>query len=262
MDKNRLTVETDGHVLMIGLNNPEKLNSFDIAMYHDLGRAYGELNRSPDLRCGVLFAHGDHFTAGLDLTQWASAFARGSFPDLPEDAVDPMGFDEDTRLRKPLVMAVRGICFTIGLELLLATDIRVAAKDARFCQLEIKRGIYPVGGGTVRLIQEVGWGNAMRYLLTGDEITGEEAFRMGLVQELTEPGDELDRAMAIAHTIAKQAPLGVAATLASARLARARGEGAALARLMPDLVAMMGSEDVQEGIRSFIERREAVFKGR
>ena len=82
------------------------------------------------------------------------------------------------------------------------------------------------------------------------------------MQELTEPGDELDRAMAIAHTIAKQAPLGVAATLASARLARARGEGAALARLMPDLVAMMGSEDVQEGIRSFIERREAVFKGR
>ncbi len=262
MGQSKVTVESDGHVLMIGLNHPEKLNAFDIAMYHDLGRAYGQLDRSPDLRCGVLFAHGDHFTAGLDLTQWASSFSEGRFPDLPQDAIDPLGFDEETRLRKPLVMAVRGICFTIGLELLLATDVRVAAKGTRLCQLEIKRGIYPVGGGTVRLIQEIGWGNAMRYLLTADEISGEEAFRMGLVQELTEPGEELDRAVAIAQTIAKQAPLGVAATLASARLARARGEGPALARLMPDLAAIMGSEDVQEGVRSFIERREAVFKGR
>ncbi|MFC1836105.1 crotonase/enoyl-CoA hydratase family protein [Thermodesulfobacteriota bacterium] len=262
MEERKVTVEPDGHVLMIGLNRPTKYNAFDLDMYRELALAYGELDTNPDLRCGVLFANGDNFTAGLDLAQWAASFSQGRFPDLPEGAIDPLGIDEATRVSKPLVMAAHGICFTIGLELLLATDIRVAATGTRFSQLEIKRGIYPVGGGTVRLIQEVGWGNAMRYLLTADEISAEEAFRMGLVQEVTEPGQQLDRALDIAKTISKQAPLGVAATLASARLARTKGEEVALARLLPDLIPIMSSEDVQEGIQSFVERREAKFKGR
>jgi enoyl-CoA hydratase len=262
MDKQKITVEADGHVLMIGLNRPEKRNAFDIDMYHELSLAYGELHRTQDLRCGVLFAHGDHFSVGLDLAQWAAHFTSGRPPELPEQGIDPMGMEEESRLSKPMVMAVQGICLTIGLELLLATDIRVAAKGTRFGQIEIKRGIYPVGGGTVRLMQEVGWGNAMRYLLTADEITAEEAYRMGLVQELAEPGEQLDKAMAIARTIAKQAPLGVAATLRSARIARYQGDEIALKRLLPDLIPLMGTEDVQEGVRSFLERREAQFKGR
>ena len=158
-------------------------------------------------------------------------------------------------------MAVQGVCLTIGLELLLATDIRVAASDTRFGQIEIKRGIYPVGGATIRLMQEVGWGNAMRYLLTGDEISAKEAFRIGLVQELTEPRKQVDRALDIANIISRQAPLGVKATLTSARIARSQGEKSAIARLLPDLIPLMKSEDFKEGIQSFIERREAKFKG-
>jgi enoyl-CoA hydratase/carnithine racemase len=258
----KVTTEVQGHVLVIGLNRPEKRNAFDLDMYGDLGAAYGELAQRADLRCGVLFAHGDHFTAGVDLSQWAPLFAEGRFPDLPEGAMDPLGLNEDNRLRKPLVAAVQGICFTIGIELLLATDVRVVAASARLGQLEITRGIYPVGGGTVRMIQEIGWGNAMRYLLTADEISAEEALRLGLVQEVTEPGRQLERALGIASTIAKQAPLGVEATVASARLARIQGEKQALARLLSDLIPIMKSEDVQEGIQSFLERREAQFKGR
>ncbi len=262
MATSKISVEEIDHVLMIGLNRPEKRNAFDFEMYRDISLAYGELHRNPDLRCGLLFAHGDHFTGGLDLAEWAPFFSKGRFPDLPENSIDPLGLHEGDRLCKPVVMAVQGLCLTIGIELLLATDIRVAATGTRFGQIEIKRGIYPVGGATIRLMQEVGWGNAMRYLLTADEISAEEAFRIGLVQELTEPGKQKDRAFDIAATVARQAPLGVRATLSSARLARASGEQAAAGRLLPDLIPLMESEDFKEGIQSFIERRDATFKGR
>ncbi len=261
MDKSRVSTEEKNHVFIIELNRPEKLNAFDLELYRDLSLAYGELHRNTDLHCGLLIARGKHFTAGLDLPAWAPFFTKGCFPDLPENAIDPLGLDEENRLRKPMVIAVQGLCLTIGLELLLATDIRVAAADTRFGQIEIKRGIYPVGGATVRLMHEVGWGNAMRYLLTADEIHAEEALRMGLVQAVTTPGKQIERALEIATTISRQAPLGVQATLASGRLARSHGDKAAIARLLPDLMPIMESEDFKEGIQSFIERRAAKFKG-
>jgi len=262
MRTSKVSVEEKGHVYTIELTRPEKLNAFDLEMYRELSLAYGELHRNPNLRCGLLIARGDHFTAGLDLPAWAPFFGKGRFPELPEGAIDPLGLDEDKRVCKPVVMAVQGLCLTIGLELLLATDIRVAAGDVRFGQIEIKRGIYPVGGATVRLAREVGWGNAMRYLLTADEIRADEALRIGLVQEVTEPGKQIQRALEIAETISRQAPLGVQATLTSARLTRARGDKAAIARLLPDLMPLMESEDFKEGIQSFIERRDARFTGR
>jgi enoyl-CoA hydratase/carnithine racemase len=258
----KVTVERKGHVLLMGLNRTEKMNAFDVDMYIELAVALGELNSDPELRCGLLFAHGKHFTTGLDLPQWAPLIARGALPPLPQGACDPLGLDEANRVGKPVVIAVQGICFTIGFELLLAMDIRVASNDVRLAMIEIKRGIYPIGGATVRLHQEIGWGNAMRYLLTGDELHAEEAYRLGLVQAVTESGKQFDRALEIAETIAKQAPLGVKATLLSARRVQSDGERAAIAKLVPDLVPIMKSEDAAEGVKSFIERREARFKGR
>ncbi|MFZ3047842.1 MAG: crotonase/enoyl-CoA hydratase family protein [Desulfatirhabdiaceae bacterium] len=260
-DYNRITVETRGHVWMMGLNRPKKRNAFDLEMYEELAHAYGELDRNSELRCGVLFAHGKHFTSGLELDKWAPVLASDKWT-IPDGCIHPLGLDSSARCRKPVVMAVRGICFTIGFELLLAQDIRVASTDARIALLEVRRGIYPVGGGTVRLFREIGWGNAMRYLLTGDEITGTEALRLGLVQELTEPGNELDRALKIATNISNCAPLGVMAALKSARIAEVDGTETAFARLLPDLKPVMESEDAIEGVMSFLERRKANFKGR
>ena len=254
----RLSTERQGHVLLIGLDRVAKRNAFDKAMLAMLSMAYAELERDDQLRCGVLFAHGDHFTSGLELTQFATSL--GNF-EYPEGAIDPLGL-RGPHLTKPMICAVQGICLTVGIELLLATDVRIAASNARFAQIEIKRGLFPFGGATIRFPREVGWGNAMRYLLTGDEFDAAEALRMGLVLEVVEPGRQLARAIELAQVVSAQAPLGVRNTLKSARLAINEGEEAAVQQFLPDLQAIMQSEDIKEGVQSFIERRPANFKGR
>ncbi len=258
MTAGQIQLQRHGHVLAIGLDRAAKRNAFDLPLWNQLCLAYGELDRDPELRVGVLHALGDHFTGGLDLVQWAPVFQSGKFP-LPEGGLDPLGL-VGARLTKPVVAAVQGICFTIGIELMLATDLRVASRTARFGQIEIKRGIYPVGGATIRFPREVGWANAMRYLLTADEFDAAEALRIGFVQEVVD--DAFARAMQLATTIAAQAPLGVYATLVSSRAALAEAEAAAAARLLPDLQPLMVSDDVQEGLRAFVERRPGQFRGR
>jgi enoyl-CoA hydratase/carnithine racemase len=260
MSTGKVSVERRGHVLLIGLDRSAKRNAFDLPLWNSLCLAYGELAHDPELRVGVLHAHGDHFTGGLDLAQWTAVFQGGAFP-IPEGGLDPLGLT-GPQIKKPIVCAVQGICLTIGIELMLATDIRIAASSTRFGQIEIKRGIYPVGGATLRFPREVGWANAMRWLLTGDEFDAAEALRIGLVQEVVAPGEQLARALALADVIGAQAPLGVYATLASSRMALPEAEHAAGQRLLPDLQPLMGSEDVQEGLRAFMERRPGSFRGR
>jgi enoyl-CoA hydratase len=153
---------------------------------------------------------------------------------------------------------------TLGIELLLAADIRVASADARFAQIEVNRGIYPFGGATVRFPQVAGWGNAMRWILTGDEFDAQEALRIGLVQEVAPNAEAaIERASVIARTIAEDAaPLGVKTILASAHRARTEGDQAAFDRLAPDVVTLFNSADGAEGMQSFVERRKAEFAGR
>jgi enoyl-CoA hydratase len=256
-----VTLERRGRVLLMGLNRPAKRNAFNVELLVELGRAYETLERDEDLRCGVLFAHGEHFTGGLDLAEVGPALADGSLT-YPEDARDPWRNDGKV-WATPVIAVAQGWCMTLGIELLLAADIRVASADTRFAQLEIQRGIYPFGGATFRLPREAGWGNAMRWLLTGGEYDAEEAYRIGLVQEVTEAGRQLDRAVEIAESIAtRSAPLGVRTTLESARRALVEGDAAAAARLTPDMVALLGTADGAEGMMSFIERRPAKFTGR
>ncbi len=259
--ESRISVERRGHVLLIGLNRAAKRNAFDPAMYDELGQAYALLETDDALRCGVLWAHGDHFTGGLDLPTFRPLLDAGENPlHLDDDRRDPVNLTGPRRL-KPIVSAIQGVCLTIGIELMLATDIRVAAASARFGQIEVARGIYPFGGATIRFPREAGWGNAMRYLLTGAMFDAAEAHRIGLVAEVVPHGQQVERAIALAEVVAAQSPLGVRATLASARAALSPTEDVAAAELLPHLAPLLSSDDAREGVQSFVERRTASFTG-
>ncbi len=260
MNQPRITREVQGHVLLIGLNRPDKYNAFDLQMLAELGDAYTHYEEDDNLRCAVVFGHGKHFTTGLDLAEVGPEAAKGKWL-FDTDCVDPLQLAGRTRT-KPVICAVHGWCLTIGIELMLAADIRVCTTDTRFGQIEIKRGIFPFGGATVRWPAVTGWGNAMRYLLTGDVLGGTEAHRIGLVQEVVEGASSLELATQLAERVAAQAPLGVRATLASARQSVLDGPEAAASDLMRRAVGLFHSDDAREGVRSFLERRDGRFTGK
>lgn len=259
-NRTRVITERAGHVMHIVLDRADKMNAFDLQMLRELAEAVTAYESDPELRCAVLYANGDNFTAGLDLAEVGPAVRAGERL-FPEGSVDPLSL-HDPKRKKPLVMAVQGWCLTIGIELLLASDIRIAAEGARFGQIEINRGIFPFGGATIRLPEVAGWGNAMRWLLTGDRFDAAEALRIGLVQEIVAPDQLHARAIEVAQTVAKRAPLGVYATIRSARTAETKGTEAAVDELLVVARELMDTEDAAEGVRSFIERREGQFKGR
>lgn len=255
----RVTRELQGHVLLIGLDRPAKRNAFDLDMLDALSLAYGEFEREPQARVALVFGQGEHFTAGLDLAKVAQRLSQGW--QVPAGGCDPWGVSGGPRVTKPVIVAAQGYCLTLGIELMLASDINLCASNTRFAQMEVQRGLFPFGGATIRLQQIAGWGNAMRWLLTGDEFDAHEALRLGLVQEVMASEELLPRALQLAERIAAQAPLGVQATLASARLAVLQGETASSQQLLPATTRLFASDDAREGLAALLERRPGHFSG-
>lgn len=256
----RIVTETRDHVFLIGLDRPKKMNAFDRQMLTELAKAFTHYEDSADLWCALLHTTGDNFTTGLDLADVGPAVAAGEKL-VPDGEVDPFGIFGRVR-SKPLIHASRGWCLTVGTELALASDICVTTPGTTFGQIEVKRGIMPFGGATLRLPQVAGWGNAMRYLLTGDTFNGDEAYRIGLAQEVVAEDVLFERAFDLAKRVAAQAPLAVQSSLQSARESLVDGQAAAIENLMATTQRLMQSEDADEGMRSFVERRDAQFKGR
>ncbi|RYE88562.1 MAG: crotonase/enoyl-CoA hydratase family protein [Myxococcales bacterium] len=255
-----ITEETTGFVRLLGLDRPDKRNAMNIAMLEQLSAAFTRAEADEGVRVTVLFAHGSMFTAGLDLMD--------VFPRLGDAAslfgaagLDPWATHGPART-KPLVVAVHGKCFTLGIELMLAADVSIASDDATFEQIEIDRGIFPFGGGTARWVQAAGWGNAMQYLLTGDALDAREAHRLGLVQRVVARDELMSTALGVATRIAAKPPLAVRATLESARTAVLEGERAAAARLLPAIQRLAATDDAQEALAAFVQKRPPTFHGR
>ena len=254
----RVRQERHGHILKIVIDNPAKMNAFSPEMMEELSEAFTVLDRDEDLWVGVLCAEGKHFTAGLDMPKFFGPKAVKL--DRPAGNIDPFGLQN--RCRKPIVTAIQGVCFTIGIEIMLAGDIVVAAEDARLCQMESKRGIAPLGGAHFRYLTRAGWGNAMYHLLLCDEFSADEAYRVGFVQEVVRAGEQVERAMELAGIIANNAPLGIQVTKEAGLKFIEAGERAAIDIIPAIRGRVLDSEDAKEGIQSFVERRAAVFQGR
>lgn len=253
----------DGHILHIIINRPSKMNGFTPVMYEQLANAYTQLEDDAELRVGVLSAEGENFTAGLDLPKFAEYMRAGkkAAPWGLVDAAD-LGVNGWRRRSKPMIVAVKGITYTIGIELMLAADIVIAADNCKFSQLEVKRGIMATGGATLRFTERAGLGNAMLHLLTGDVFDAQEALRMNFVQKVVPAGQEVAEATRIAKQIAANAPLAVVATRLNVLKTIEQGPLAASADFMTVQARLSNSDDAKEGVQSFIERREANFQGK
>jgi enoyl-CoA hydratase len=189
-------------IASIVLNRPESLNALSRGMLHELGDVLRAYDADPGARVAILSGAGDRaFSAGVDLKERAVRGERPSSLRLPALA----------ELRKPIIAAIRGYCLGGGLELALNCDIRVAARDARLGQPEIRRGGFPAGGGIARLVRLVGPGTALTLLLTGDTITGAEAGELRIVERVVDPADVQVAARDLAARIARNATEAVVA---------------------------------------------------
>jgi enoyl-CoA hydratase len=215
----KLTIERRGQIVLFGINRPYIQNRIDPETFEKLAEAYYQYDHDPSLRAAILFGHGENFSRGIDVEGFKSLAGTGKPWIASTGTIDPLQ-KRAPGLSKPLIVVTHGDTWNMAHELHLVADIRIASADTRFGQDENTHGRFPGGGSTIRFPREVGWGHAMRYILTGDHWSAEEAYRMGEVQRVAPDAKEaLEAGIRIANKIADCAPLGIKTSLASAHLA-------------------------------------------
>jgi enoyl-CoA hydratase len=247
-------LERRGRVLIITINRPQARNAINAAASQALADAVDQLDADPGLSVGVLTGAGGTFCAGMDL----KAFVAGENVAIKGKG---LGFTEALP-RKPIISAVEGFALAGGTELVLATDLVVAAKDAKFGIPEVKRGLVAAGGGLLRLPSRIPYQKALELALTGDAFTAEEGHRYGFVNILTEPGGALDGALELAERITANGPLAVAVTKEVIVKSADWSADEAFAKQNELAGPVFVSEDAREGATAFAEKRPPVWKGK
>src|SRR5690625_1101069 len=202
-----LLVERDGHVLTVTMNRPNAKNAFSPAMLVAAADAWKLLDEDPELRVAILTGAGGDFCSGMDLKALADGFDEEDAARMAEDPdLHWKALLRHGRPTKPIVAAVEGHCVAGGPEILQATELRVAGRSARFGIAEVRRGLFPLGGSTVRLQRQIAFTNAADLLLTGRLVSADEAMRMGLIGHVVDDGEALGRARELADLIAENGP--------------------------------------------------------
>jgi enoyl-CoA hydratase/carnithine racemase len=253
-----LTVERDAGVAVIMLRRPTQLNALGTAVIAALDEAITTVSDDPAVRVVVISGEGKAFSAGADIKEFGALAGPLDFRAFIERLETVLRRLE--RLPKPSVAAVNGIAFGGGLELALACDLRVVDEGARLGVPEIKLGLLPGAGGTQRLPRIVAPAVAMQMLMTGDPVDAAEAHRIGLANEVAPAGTAVERALAVARTLAARAPLALAA-VKRLREAWALPLDVALDHERETVATLFASGDRVEGTAAFVEKREARFRG-
>ena len=257
-----ITVERRGDIVLVGLNRPFIQNRLDPPTRTRLAETFYQYEHDPSLRALVLFGHGENFSRGIDVDASQAGIIAGQRAASTAPKIDVLGNGQPRR-SKPVVVVVHGDTWSLGHEIYLAGDVRVAAANTRFGQDENTHGRFPGGGATVRFVREAGWGNAMRYMLTGDHWSADESYRMGITQQIaSSPAAALEAGIAIARKIAACAPLSIKVTLASAHQVVDPAEADALSKLGAQYSALYRTEDFVEGRRAEAEGRPPHYKGK
>ncbi|MHB8511911.1 MAG: enoyl-CoA hydratase/isomerase family protein [Actinomycetota bacterium] len=262
-----IEVSSDGGITTITINRPERRNALDMEHFGLLAKAWINFRDDPTQRVAIITGVGTSFCVGADLKSFVPAvtdniaeLAAGT-SDIPADA-GLIAVLREFELNKPVIAAVNGLCVAGGMEMLLGTDLRVASTDASFGIFEPKRGLFPGGGTTVRLPRQIPFPWAMEVLLTGEAVSGEEAFRMGIVNKVVAPEKLLDEARIYAERILEQAPLAIQAVKKSVLDGLRLPLKEAFEQELMHAAQVFMSEDAKEGPRAFAEKRKPVWQGR
>jgi len=254
-----ITVEVRGGVALLTINRPDKLNALNSKVHSEGVAALDELRRDDNVRVVVITGSGERsFIAGADITEFA-----GKTPVNQRDLFHERTFFNSIDVfPKPVIAMINGFCLGGGNELALACDLRIASENARFSQPEINLGIMPGGGGTQRLTRLIGEGRAMEVILTGDMIDAQTALKFGLVNQV-HPLAELEaKTMELANKIAEKAPIALQLCKEAVKFASKSNLDEGLRREIDLFAICFSTEDKEEGVSAFLEKRKPSFKGR
>jgi enoyl-CoA hydratase len=259
-----LLVERDGHVVTLTMNRPERKNALSSEMLARMDDAWQMIEDDDDIRVAILTGAGGDFCSGMDLKAFASGMQDD--PWTPRFAEDPdlawKALLRHRRLGKPLIAAVEGYALAGGTEILQATDIRIAGESAVFGITEAVRGLFPLGGSTVRLRRQISYTKAMEILLIGEHWPAAEAERIGLIGRVVPTGTALAAAREVADKIAANAPLSTKAIKRAVIETEGLTEIEALAKELEIGSPLFQTEDAKEGATAFKEKRPPVYKGK
>lgn len=258
MPEQLVSADAHGTIMVLALDRPAALNALSRALVDQLADRLDEAAADDAVRAVVLTGSAEVFCAGADIAEIPRMLGASAHDALPFDRL----FETIASLPVPTIAAVRGLAFGGGCELVLACDTAVAGRSARFAVPEVKLGVIPGAGGTQRLVHAIGKAKAMRMLLTGAPVDGEWAYAAGLVADLVEDGQVVDRALELAAQIAANAPRAVAYAADSARRVHDLPLQQGLAHERRNFLLALGTADASEGVDAFTTRRAPAFTGR